>query len=261
MPADQERTSDLITDGWQLTCGCWELTELRTSERTASALNCWAISPALKNFLLSIYALEILLKNNLIFKFLSFQKQKRALDLITGTCEPPCGCWDLNFEPYEEQSVLCLSHLSSPSNSFFCSIFWDIIRLSISTFLRDLLLSRSPIYNGIASFWIHHKVKGLQVGSLFIGDDIITSKSCCFLNELWSAGVRLTLPSLLLPLLWQNTQQSNLGYFGCLAAAHIQALSSLTHVDLLCSLTSFLQVPAVPTSLLWWTELFNSKSE
>ena len=27
-------------------------------------------------------------------------------DFITGGCEPPCGCWDLNSGPLEEQSVL-----------------------------------------------------------------------------------------------------------------------------------------------------------
>jgi len=32
--------------------------------------------------------------------------QKRASDLITDGCEPPCGCWDLNSGPLEEQSVL-----------------------------------------------------------------------------------------------------------------------------------------------------------
>jgi hypothetical protein len=32
--------------------------------------------------------------------------QQRASDLITNGCEPPCGCWDLNSEPLEEQSVL-----------------------------------------------------------------------------------------------------------------------------------------------------------
>jgi hypothetical protein len=32
--------------------------------------------------------------------------QKRASDLITDGCEPPCGCWDLNSEAVEEQSVL-----------------------------------------------------------------------------------------------------------------------------------------------------------
>jgi hypothetical protein len=32
--------------------------------------------------------------------------QKRASDLITGGCDPPCGRWDLNSEPLGEQSVL-----------------------------------------------------------------------------------------------------------------------------------------------------------
>jgi hypothetical protein len=31
--------------------------------------------------------------------------QKRASDLIKDGCEPPCGCWDLNSGPLEEQSV------------------------------------------------------------------------------------------------------------------------------------------------------------
>jgi hypothetical protein len=26
-------------------------------------------------------------------------------DFITDGCEPPCGCWDLNSGPLEEQSV------------------------------------------------------------------------------------------------------------------------------------------------------------
>jgi hypothetical protein len=28
----------------------------------------------------------------------------RESDLIMGGCEPPCGCWDLNFGPSGEQS-------------------------------------------------------------------------------------------------------------------------------------------------------------
>jgi len=32
--------------------------------------------------------------------------QRRASDPITDGCEPPCGCWDLNSRPLEEQSVL-----------------------------------------------------------------------------------------------------------------------------------------------------------
>ena len=33
-----------------------------------------------------------------------FRHQKRASDLITDGCEPPCGCWDLTSGPSEEQS-------------------------------------------------------------------------------------------------------------------------------------------------------------
>jgi len=32
--------------------------------------------------------------------------QKAAPDPITDGCEPPCGCWELNLGPLEEQSVL-----------------------------------------------------------------------------------------------------------------------------------------------------------
>jgi hypothetical protein len=32
--------------------------------------------------------------------------QKRASDSNTDGCKPPCGCWDLNSGPPEEQSVL-----------------------------------------------------------------------------------------------------------------------------------------------------------
>jgi len=35
-----------------------------------------------------------------------FRHQKRASDPITDGCEPPCGCWELNSGPLEEQSVL-----------------------------------------------------------------------------------------------------------------------------------------------------------
>ena len=32
--------------------------------------------------------------------------QKRAPDLFTDGCEPPCGCWELNSGPLEEQAML-----------------------------------------------------------------------------------------------------------------------------------------------------------
>jgi hypothetical protein len=32
--------------------------------------------------------------------------EKRVPDLVTDGCEPPCGFWELNSGPLEEQSVL-----------------------------------------------------------------------------------------------------------------------------------------------------------
>jgi hypothetical protein len=45
--------------------------------------------------------------------------QKRASDLITDGCKPPCGCWDLNSGPLGEQSVLLTTEPSlQPRNIF-----------------------------------------------------------------------------------------------------------------------------------------------
>ena len=38
--------------------------------------------------------------------------QKRAPDLITDSCEPPCGCWELNSGPLEDQAMLLTSEPS-----------------------------------------------------------------------------------------------------------------------------------------------------
>ena len=43
--------------------------------------------------------------------------QKRAPDLITGGCEPPCGCRELNSGPLEEQAMLLTTE---PSLQPFC---------------------------------------------------------------------------------------------------------------------------------------------
>ena len=53
--------------------------------------------------------------------------QKRASDPITDGCEPPCGCWELNAGPLEEQSVLLTTEpsLQLPSLRILtdCGIF------------------------------------------------------------------------------------------------------------------------------------------
>jgi Na+-transporting NADH:ubiquinone oxidoreductase subunit NqrD len=47
--------------------------------------------------------------------------QKRASDSITDGCEPPCGCWDLNSGPLEEQSVLLTAAEPSLQPLAICS--------------------------------------------------------------------------------------------------------------------------------------------
>ena len=46
---------------------------------------------------------------------------RKAPGLITNGCEPPCGCWELNSGPPEEQLVLFPSEpsLQLPISSFF----------------------------------------------------------------------------------------------------------------------------------------------
>jgi hypothetical protein len=43
--------------------------------------------------------------NSTVFFFFLNTQQKKASDLITDGSEPPCGCWDLNSGPSEEQSA------------------------------------------------------------------------------------------------------------------------------------------------------------
>jgi hypothetical protein len=92
------------------------------------------ISHILKKFcIVKYYILE-----EIIFKIYLFKKkdlfivciwvhcschqthQKRASDPITDGCEPPCGCWELNSGPLEEQWVLLTAEpsLQPPRNNF-----------------------------------------------------------------------------------------------------------------------------------------------
>lgn len=40
-----------------------------------------------------------------ILKFFMSSHERRASDSITDGCEPPCGCWELNLDPLQEQLV------------------------------------------------------------------------------------------------------------------------------------------------------------
>jgi hypothetical protein len=58
---------------------------------------------------------------SLDIRFLTSDHQKRASAFITGGCEPPCGCWDLNSGPLVEQCSYLLSHLTRISDSLVTS--------------------------------------------------------------------------------------------------------------------------------------------
>ena len=82
--------------------------ELSTSGRAVTALNSWAISPAILPFLKkksSLFILPILVS--------SLQTHhKRESDPITDGCEPLYYCWALNSGPLEGQLVLLTSERS-----------------------------------------------------------------------------------------------------------------------------------------------------
>jgi hypothetical protein len=60
--------------------------------------------------------------------------RRGTLDPITDGCEPPCGCWELNSAPLEEQSVLLTSEPSlQPQDAsllfYFVLFFFSLLLL------------------------------------------------------------------------------------------------------------------------------------
>jgi hypothetical protein len=53
-------------------------------------------------FPLKIYLIYVYEYTVVVFR----HTRRRHLDPIIDGCEPPCGCWELNSGPLEEQSVL-----------------------------------------------------------------------------------------------------------------------------------------------------------
>jgi hypothetical protein len=82
--------------------------------------------------------------------------QKRASDLITDGCEPPCGCWDLNSGPSEEQSVLLTTEPSlqppqPPLLSFGIKLRMGSLE-GVSCNTIDLIGNMSILHKGAAHF-------------------------------------------------------------------------------------------------------------
>ena len=48
--------------------------------------------------------------------------QKWAPDLITDSCDPTCGCWELNSGPLEEQAMLLTTEPSLQSKLLILNI-------------------------------------------------------------------------------------------------------------------------------------------
>jgi hypothetical protein len=74
-------------------------------------------------------------------------QQKRALDSITDGGEPPCGCWELNSGPLEEQSVLL-----STEPSLQPTLFFFYFSLSLHP-LMALFSSFLPPFSFLSSFF------------------------------------------------------------------------------------------------------------
>jgi hypothetical protein len=56
-------------------------------------------------FLIYLFFLKIYLFIICKYTVAVFRRTRRGHQIsVTGGCEPPCGCWDLNFGPLEEQS-------------------------------------------------------------------------------------------------------------------------------------------------------------
>jgi len=75
-----------------------------------------------------------------------FRHQKRASDPITDGCEPPCGCWELNSGPLEEQSMLLTTESSLQPTS---APPWLLISvLFLTSFLVPKLLLHQAQLSG-----------------------------------------------------------------------------------------------------------------
>jgi hypothetical protein len=67
------------------------------------SLFAYSIAAAVRRIPYSFFFLKIYLFIICKYTVAVFRHQKRESDLVTDGCEPPCGCWDLNSGPLEEQ--------------------------------------------------------------------------------------------------------------------------------------------------------------
>ena len=84
--------------------------ELRNPPASASqvlGLKAWCSTTTRQNSSISFFFFKIYLFIMCKYTVAVFRHSRRvAPDLVMDGCEPPCGCWELNSGPSEEQSVL-----------------------------------------------------------------------------------------------------------------------------------------------------------
>ena len=63
--------------------------------------------------------------------------EEGVISLTTDGCEPPCGCWELNSGPSEEQSVLLTAEPSLQPLLWFC----------VGDCIQCFVLTRQALYH------------------------------------------------------------------------------------------------------------------
>jgi hypothetical protein len=108
-------------------------------------------------FFLKDFTLHFFFK--LIYYYSCLQiHQKRASDLIMGGCEPPCGCWDLNSGPSEEQSALLTPEPSLQPPSFVLLCTFTLILIQMYTLSALMWWERVYVPKTVIlsrGFWVH----------------------------------------------------------------------------------------------------------
>jgi hypothetical protein len=94
--------------------------------------------------------------------------QKRSLELITGGCEPPYGCWDLNSGPLEEQSVLLPAEPSRQPQLLLIRVFYIYELVFKKRFFFNDVIGRI----GVMPKWIEWLLACVRTGFCIFSTDI-----------------------------------------------------------------------------------------
>jgi hypothetical protein len=100
---------DGVLGSCELPPGCWEPTQVFCKVLFLSFF-----------FLRSIYLFHVCEYTVAVFR----RTRGRHRIPMTDGCEPPCGCWELNLGPLEEQSVLLITEPSlQPQGALFFFLY------------------------------------------------------------------------------------------------------------------------------------------